>query len=129
SHGRAAWHTRPTTRPPALPPGDRYRIFAITCPFHGNGQWRELRDNSPEEWDDVVAFDAAIRAGNARANAGGNPLLGQAFLHRSRVPLDQAPIDRVSSREWAGRQVDALQLLDEEEPGGCSPWACRGDAP
>ncbi|MEY9848469.1 hypothetical protein ABH940_005572 [Streptacidiphilus sp. BW17] len=108
--------------------GSTPKSSCLGCPFHGNGQWRELRDNSPEEWADVVAFDAAIRAGNARANAGGNPLLGQAFLHRSRVPLDQAPIDRVSSREWAGRQVDALQLLDEEEPGGCSPWSCRGDA-
>ncbi|MGW6454414.1 hypothetical protein ACWF94_00560 [Streptomyces sp. NPDC055078] len=104
----------------------------LGCPFHGNAQWREIRDNSPEEWQDVVAFDAAIRAGNARANATGNKLLGQAFLHRSRVPLDQAPIDHVTAAEWAARQQDldsAGPDADELEQGvidGCSPWACRG---
>lgn len=107
--------------------GDTPKSSCLGCPFHGNAQWRDLRDNSPEEWRDVVEFDHAIRAGNARANAAGNPLLGQAYLHRSRVPLEMAPIDRVTTREWSNRQVDALELLDEEEPGGCSPWACRGD--
>ncbi|MGF4045746.1 hypothetical protein ACX800_09905 [Paenarthrobacter nitroguajacolicus] len=108
----------------------------IGCPFHSNMQWRELRDKSPEEWEDAVAFDAAIRAGSARANAQGQPLLGQAFLHRSRVPLDQAPIDKVSFHEWAGRQSDALSILavadyeerlsSEESAGltGCSPFSC-----
>ncbi|MFI1885961.1 hypothetical protein [Streptomyces jumonjinensis] len=104
----------------------------LGCPFHGNAQWREIRDNSPKEWEDVVAFDAAIRQGNARANASGNPLLGQAFLHRSRVPLGQAPIDHVTAAEWAARQQDldsARPDAEELEQGvvdGCSPWACRG---
>ncbi|MFD0305290.1 hypothetical protein [Streptomyces sp. NPDC127119] len=108
----------------------------LGCPFHGNAQWRNIRDTSPAEWQDVVEFDAAIRAGNARANASGNPLLGQAFLHRSRVPLDQAPIDHVTAAERAARQheppdsEDAADA-DEAELGvvdGCSPWACRGEA-
>ncbi|MGW6012922.1 hypothetical protein [Streptomyces sp. NPDC055210] len=107
----------------------------LGCPFHGNAQWRNIRDTSPAEWQDVVEFDAAIRAGNARANASGNPLLGQAFLHRSRVPLDQAPIDHVTAAERAARQhqppdsEDAADA-DEAELGvvdGCSPWACRGE--
>ncbi|MER5826168.1 hypothetical protein ABT086_28880 [Streptomyces mirabilis] len=79
----------------------------------------------------MVAFDAAIRQGNARANAAGNRLLGQAFLHRSRVPLDQAPIDHVTAAEWAARQQeldDRTATVEELENGvvdGCSPWACR----
>lgn len=102
----------------------------LGCTYHGNAQWRSIRDSSPEEWADVVAFDAAIRAGNARANATGNPLLGQAFLHRSRVPLSEAPIDHVTAAEWAALQpeLDA----DDMESGvvdGCSPWACRGEQP
>lgn len=111
----------------------------IGCPFHSNMQWRELRDKNPEEWADAVEFDAAIRAGNARANDMGQPLLGQAFLHRSRVPLDQAPIDKVSYHEWAGRQSDVLSLLavaefeerlsreDNASMTGCSPFSCRSD--
>ncbi|MCY0928197.1 hypothetical protein OTB20_18750 [Streptomyces sp. H27-H1] len=87
-------------------------------------QWRSLRDNSPAEWDDVVAFDAAIRQGNARANASGNPLLGEAFLHRSRVPLAVAPIDHVTRSE---RDAAASDELENGVANGCSPWACRGE--
>ncbi|MEW2620858.1 hypothetical protein [Streptomyces sp. NPDC048106] len=113
---------------------DTPKSSCLGCPFHGNAQWRHIRDASPSEWEDVVAFDAAIRSGNARANAGGNPLLGQAFLHRSRVPLDQAPIDHVTAAEWAALQqgpdehTAVLEQLEEGVVDGCSPWACRGDA-
>lgn len=118
----------------AAQPGDRYRIFAITCPYHGNSQWRQLRDGSPEEWHDVVEFDSAIRSGNARATAEGTPLLGQAYLHRSRRPLDEAPIDRVTAHEWSGRQGDIFDAiadaaLENGDAAGCSPWSCRSGAP
>ncbi|MFJ5546678.1 hypothetical protein [Streptomyces sp. NPDC093225] len=107
----------------------------LGCPFHGNSQWRSIRDNSPAEWQDVVEFDSAIRRGNARANASGNPLLGQAFLHRSRVPLGEAPIDHVTAAEWAavqeaaGGPVPDGDELEEGVSNGCSPWACRGSEP
>ncbi|WP_207230281.1 hypothetical protein [Streptomyces albidoflavus] len=112
---------------------DTPKSSCLGCPFHGNAQWRHIRDTSPGEWADVVAFDAAIREGNARANASGNRLLGQAFLHRSRVPLDEAPIDHVTAAERAALQQelgsdDGIALLEEGVPDGCSPWACRGDA-
>ncbi|CAM5372313.1 hypothetical protein SRIMM317S_00201 [Streptomyces rimosus subsp. rimosus] len=48
---------------------DTPKSSCLGCPFHGNAQWRHIRDHSPAEWADVVAFDAAIRSGNARANA------------------------------------------------------------
>lgn len=106
----------------------------IGCPFHGNAQWRALRDGNPEEWADAVAFDAAIRSGNARGNANGKPLLGEAYLHRSRRPLDQAPIDRVTAFEWGKQQTDVFgQIADVEledgDPDGCSPWSCRSGQP
>lgn len=107
--------------------------FSITCPFHGNAQWRNIRDTSPSEWADVVEFDVAIRQGNARANATGNPLLGQAYLHRSRVPLSDAPIDHVTAAEWAALQQETgapdAEDLEAGVVDGCSPWACRGDQP
>ncbi|MEV7888431.1 hypothetical protein ACWD3I_29810 [Streptomyces sp. NPDC002817] len=112
---------------------DTPKSSCLGCPFHGNQQWRNIRDNNPEEWADVVAFDAAIRQGNARANASGNRLLGQAFLHRSRVPLAQAPIDHVTAAEWAARQQElddlaaAVEELENGVADGCSPWACRGE--
>ncbi|MFE2722794.1 hypothetical protein [Kitasatospora sp. NPDC059327] len=108
--------------------GSTPKSACIGCPFHGNSQWREIRDNSPEEWADVVEFDAAIRAGNARANADGRPLLGQAYLHRSRLPLDQAPIDKLTRAELRDLQTQLTLDEDELENGpadGCSPFSCR----
>lgn len=139
----------------------------IGCPYHGNRQWRELRDTcscghnirrhrdgggyctadrptslaanlesqseacgcprfDAPEWRDAVEFDHAIRRGGSR----GESLNGQAYLHRSRVPLELAPINKVTRRELADRQVDALDLIadieaEEGEPDGCSPYGCR----
>lgn len=113
--------------------GSTPKSACIGCPFHTNAQWRDLRDNHPEEFADAVDFDAAIRKGSARANAQGQALMGQAFLHRSRVPLAEAPIDRVTFNEWAGRQSDLLheiaiaefeESLGLDELGGCSPFGC-----
>jgi hypothetical protein len=115
--------------------GSTPKSACIGCPFHTNRQWRQLRDDHPSEWRDAVEFDAAIRAGSARANANGKPLLGEAYLHRSRLPLSEAPIDRVGYREWAARQSDALTMLalegfeesleDDGPLTGCSPFSCR----
>ncbi|MFD0405332.1 hypothetical protein [Kitasatospora sp. NPDC127116] len=103
----------------------------LGCPFHGNAQWRQIRDESPEEWADVVEFDERIRAGNARATADGRPLLGQAYLHRSRQPLAIAPIDKLTRNELRALQQQAEVTEDELElgsEGGCSPFSCRGEA-
>ena len=100
----------------------------IACPFHGNRHWREMRDHRPDEWADAVEFDRAIRKGAIRD--GVEPIRGEAFLHSSRRPLDEAPIDRVSRPEWADRQVDIFDLLAEDgDPDGCSPYGCRSGQP
>ncbi|WP_431935771.1 hypothetical protein [Micromonospora sp. RP3T] len=105
--------------------GDTAKSACIGCPFHGNAQWRELRDNHPDEFADAVAFDEAIRKGGAR----GLPLDGEAFLHRSRVPLAVAPIDRVTRKEWGDRSPDIFDALAEQgDPDGCSPYGCRSGA-
>lgn len=116
---------------------DTPKSACIGCPFHVNRQWRDMRDNHPDEWADAVDFDAQIRAGHAQAIEGGNPLLGQAYLHRSRVPLSDAPIDKPNRNDRAGAQVDLLHelaLADFEESldddaadqlVGCSPFDCR----
>jgi len=109
----------------------------IGCPYHGNSTWRRMRAHQPAEFADAVAFDHAIRHGSARANATGTPLRGQMFLHRSRLPLDQAPIERVTRHEHQQAQPTILDLLDEQafadayleaDIPGCSPFACRADA-
>ena len=89
---------------------DRYQRFAITCPFHDDRFWHDLKTNHPVEWADAVAFDHAIRHGSAKANADGHPLRGSYYLHPSRVPLDQAAPRPRSVRS-------------DDQPG-CGPWTC-----
>lgn len=55
----------------------------IFCTFRTNDQWADMRENEPEEFAEVVAIDKAIRPGWPG-------MQGQAFLHRQRVPLDEA---------------------------------------
>jgi len=109
--------------------GDTAKSACIGCPFHGNAQWRDLRDNYPNEWADAVEFDRLIRKGGAR----GLPLNGEAFLHGSRVPLDIAPINRVTPRERREMQASIFdELTDIQEngyPDGCSPYGCRSGEP
>jgi hypothetical protein len=97
----------------------------IGCPFHGNAEWRRMRDADPESWADAVAFDKAYRTGPG--------LRHERFLHISRKPLDQAPIDRVRPSEWQQDTVfDAAydhELAEQGDPDGCSPWACRSGQP
>ncbi|PZG12495.1 hypothetical protein C1I95_25675 [Micromonospora craterilacus] len=93
--------------------GDTPRSSCVGCPYHDDGFWLALRENSPTEWADSVAFDHAIRNGSARANAGGQPLRGQFFLHRQRVPLDEVVLR------------PRPQPVDTP---GCGPWTCPHDA-
>jgi hypothetical protein len=67
------------------------RSACIGCPFHSDGEWRQMRDHDPAAWQDAIAFDAAIR------KLGG--LRGDAYLHASLKPLAEAPIDTVDPRQ------------------------------
>ena len=60
------------------------RSSCLGCPFHHNREWRLIRDESPDEWLEVVAFDKAIR------KCGG--LRGDVFIHADRVPLEEVDL-------------------------------------
>lgn len=105
--------------------GSTPRSACIGCPFRSNREWREMRDERPAEWADAVAFDRSLRL-VPRADG------IQEFLHAARVPLDQAPIDRVTRVEQKERQISLFDhLADEqaEKSGGCGPWSCRSGEP
>jgi len=59
---------------------DAPRSACLGCPYHTNDEWRDIQ-RRPEEWQDVMEFDASIRhiAG----------LTADAYLHRSCQPLTQ----------------------------------------
>ncbi|MCX5121983.1 hypothetical protein OG992_32990 [Micromonospora sp. NBC_00362] len=93
---------------------DTPKSSCVGCPFHDDGFWFALREHSPQEWADAVAFDRSIRNGSARANADGHPLRGQFFLHRQRVPLDK---------------VQLRPRFQPTEAPGCGPWSCPHGEP
>lgn len=105
--------------------GYTVKSACIGCPYSGNRQWREMRDERPDEWADAVDFDRRFRNGGGR----GNGMRGQAFLHSSCVPLDLAPIDRVMPRDLKQDQMTIFEELlthqEEGDPDGCSPYGCR----
>lgn len=83
------------------------RSACIGCPFKSASEWRELR-NDPEAWADAVAFDAALRTNTRLVDR----FDGQAYLHRSMVPLDQVDLR-------TDEEKGILSLFDQECEGMC----------
>ena len=80
------------------------RSACIGCPYHNNNEWRHLRDTSPDEWQDAVEFDKAIR------KCGG--MRGDVFIHAARIPLDEINLDK-------GKNQLKLFNFDDECAGVC----------
>jgi hypothetical protein len=108
---------------------DRYRIFAITCPIHGNAGWRWIRDNDTDGWAEAVEFDKAIRYGCPHATEQGQQLRWQYFLHRSCQPLGEVDLDPPSVVTTRQLKFVSTSSVEEGDPDGCSPWSCRSGAP
>jgi hypothetical protein len=79
----------------------------IGCPFHSDAQWRELKDNAPDEWADAVRLDEVIRDGGSHRG-----LRGQQFMHRSCKPLAEVDLSTWEERGQA-------DLFNEECEGMC----------
>ena len=88
---------------------DRYlpRSACIGCPYKSDGEWKWLQDNSPQEFQDAVNVDWALRnvaSVSAAITKNGN----RAFLHRSRRDLstidltDVTDYDAVMAEECDG---------------------------
>ena len=73
------------------------RSACICCPYRNNSEWRWMKQNEPEAWEDAVEFDRMIRqqerthsvtpTGKVRKNLHGN-----IYVHSQRVPLDMADL-------------------------------------
>lgn len=68
------------------------RSACIGCPFHSDHEWRQIRGN-PEEWQQAVEFDRLIRDGGPTG-----AMIGENYLHRSLVPLDQVDLSTAEDR-------------------------------
>ena len=85
------------------------RSACIGCPFKSNDEWRRLRDEQPDEWEDAVEFDTAIRNPETKVV---KLLRGTAYLHQSLKPLAEADLR-------TNQEKGILSLFDQECEGMC----------
>ncbi len=64
---------------------DRYlpTSSCIGCPYHSDPVWKQLKEDDPKSFQDAIFIDQALR--NVPATKGA--VKGDAYLHRSRIPL------------------------------------------
>jgi hypothetical protein len=84
------------------------RSACYFCPFHGDHEWRRLRDEEPQEFARAIAFDQMLRNTQAQQEV----LRGIPFLHSSCEPLGQVNFDQRPSHEQ-------LNLFGNECEGLC----------
>lgn len=72
----------------------------IACPYQGDDGWR-LRKSVPEDWQKIVKLDRLLRKGIRGSTA-------SVFLHDSRAPIEDAPLDRVSERGHWGNECEGI---------------------
>jgi hypothetical protein len=58
----------------------------VYCPFRRNDGWRHMRDTAPDDFAEACRVDNSIRNGHSGHD-------GEAFVHRSCVPLDRADLE------------------------------------
>lgn len=94
------------------------RSACVYCPFHSDAEWRRMRDDEPDSWEEAVAFDRRLREVNrerrrrAEETGGNFGLRGDPYVHRSLRPLDAVDL---STPEDRGQ----LSMFTEECEGMC----------
>jgi hypothetical protein len=64
------------------------RSACLGCPLKSDFEWKKVKA-VPEEWEDVISFDKALRADGTRL---ASLLRSKAFLHRSLKPIAEVEI-------------------------------------
>jgi hypothetical protein len=77
----------------------------IFCPYHSNAQWRDLKNEQPEEFARAVALDERLRTGRFAPK-------GELYLHRSARPLVDVDFTNAEDR-------GQLNLFNNECEGMC----------
>ena len=91
--------------------GERYpdrrlpRSACVGCPYHDDMEWKWIKENEPDSFQDAVHIDEALRSvPEARGS-----LRGVAYLHRSRLPLEK--VDFSSTRDYDEYMIDECEGL------------------
>jgi 3'-phosphoadenosine 5'-phosphosulfate sulfotransferase (PAPS reductase)/FAD synthetase len=104
--------------------GSTQKSACIGCPFHSAAEWRRLRDEDPESWQDAVELDRAIRNGPPKERVDGTRWPANFYLHSSGVPLEEARIDPRPKDE----QASIFEFIEDSGEGfSCSPHGCQSE--
>ncbi len=76
----------------------------VFCPFHSDAVWRDLKENSPDEFQKAVQFEKDMNAVSALAQ---KTCTGE-FLHSSRIPLDQVKFDPDRQMDLWGNECEGM---------------------
>ncbi len=75
------------------------RSACLGCPFRTNAEWKRMRDESPEEWADAVAFDRDQRVADRDGPGRRGLFVGEPYIHRQLIPLDMVNLDGDGEKE------------------------------
>lgn len=85
------------------PDRDIPRSACIGCPYRSNDEWRDMRDNRPDEWADACNVDDEFRVADAESQSTRRKgIVGTLFVHRQMVPLRMANLDGDGERQGGG---------------------------
>lgn len=84
------------------------RSACTFCPFHSDFEWRNLKENHPEDFERAVQFERALIAASRKQEV----LQGVPYLHGSLTPLDEVDFRANPSHEQ-------ISLFGNECEGMC----------
>jgi hypothetical protein len=99
--------------------GQPPRSACIICPYHDNKEWKNLKDNYPDEFEYAVKFDEWLRDPNSNSAAlqkfrdynKKKQTPSQQYVYKGKVPLREATFDEPSDYQGT--------LFDDECEGMC----------
>ena len=99
--------------------GQPPRSACIICPYHDNKEWKNLKDNYPDEFEYAVKFDEWLRDPNSNSAAlqkfrdynEKKQTPSQQYVYKGKVPLKEATFDEPSDYQGT--------LFDDECEGMC----------
>ena len=99
--------------------GQPPRSACIICPYHDNKEWKNLKDNYPDEFEYAVKFDEWLRDPNSNSAAlqkfrdynEKKQTPSEQYVYKGKVPLKEATFDEPSDFQGT--------LFDDECEGMC----------
>ena len=76
----------------------------IGCPYRAASEWIEMRDQTPDEFEDAVAFDETIRNLQSLQRHKGDAV----YVYKKAEPLSTADLEHDAEHERQGKQLPLM---------------------